>query len=205
MSTKNQQRVFCPGMIIVYVLTFFLLCLSLSAGEIKTQEKNTEEMASKVFDIIDRLMMNRAEGRPYSADPIALMEQELNAYIAQRIIIDKEEILKALELKFYSENKIEGRILINLKEQNLPSFLRPEMNLFFGGRLEIEEGLVRLKLTDLFLEGQRIQPMILDTIIAIGSRIQNMEVSSINDWYELPYGIINLRTEVGKVTFYFQD
>lgn len=164
-----------------------------------------EAAAGRVFAIIDRLIREQVERPSHIPDPIVLTEQELNAYIAQRIIIDKEEILKALEVRLLEDNTIEGRIFIDLKGQNIPSFLRPEMNLFFSGRLEIRKGLVRLKLTELFLEGQRIQPLLLDAVISIASRFQNQEVTSIEDWYELPYGIKNFITEKGRVTFTFRE
>lgn len=193
-----------PGRIFLFLTVsfFFVFFMGVQAP---AQEKTEAEDARKVFDIIDRLLREQSQAPSHPPGPVVLTERELNAYIAQRIIIDKEEMLKALQLKLFEDNRIEGRIFIELKGYNFPSFLRPEMNLYFGGRLEINEGLVRLNMTDLFLEGQRIQLQLLDAVIALGARIQNLEVTSIDDWYSLPYGIRNLKTEPGRVTFYFHE
>jgi putative component of toxin-antitoxin plasmid stabilization module len=45
--------------------------------------------------------------------------------------------------------------------------------------------------------------MVIDVIIEIASRIQNEEPSSMGDWYELPYGIKNIKIQQGKAVFYF--
>jgi hypothetical protein len=77
------------------------------------------------------------------------------------------------------------------------------MNLYFDGILEIEKGKVRLALKELFLEDQPIQPSVLDMIIYIGSKIQGEEPFSMSDWWELPYGIKDVKTEKGKAIFYY--
>ena len=77
------------------------------------------------------------------------------------------------------------------------------MNLFFAAKLKIQNDKVRLVEREMFLEGQRIHPMVIDIIIEIASRMQNEESSSMGDWYDLPYGIKNIRTQQGKAMFYF--
>jgi hypothetical protein len=77
------------------------------------------------------------------------------------------------------------------------------MTLYFGGKLEANDGLVRFILKDLFLEEQRIDPKVLDFIIAFAAKIGNYEVWSINDWWELPHGIKNVETETHKAVFFY--
>ena len=85
----------------------------------------------------------------------------------------------------------------------MPKLLRPEMNLYIDGTLEIEEGKVRLALKELFLEDQRIEPSVLDMVIYVGSMIQGEEPFSMSDWWDLPYGIKDIMTEKGRAIFYY--
>jgi hypothetical protein len=158
--------------------------------------------AQKVFQIIEDIQIAQMNGRMIT-ERIVLSESELNSYIAYRIETEKEEVMKELSLKLFEGNRIEGKILIDLRGQNLPKFLRPEMNLFFAAKLKILNDKVRLVDRKMFLEGQRIQPMVIDVIIEIASRMQNEEPSSMGDWYDLPYGIKNIKTQQGKAMFYF--
>jgi len=134
---------------------------------------------------------------------IVITEKELNSYIAYRIETEKEDIMKELRLKLFKKNKIEGKVLIDLRGQKIPEFIRPQMTLFFGGKLEVKKGKARLNIKDLFLEDQRVKPTILDLILNIASKINKTEVSSMDDWYELPYGIKDIKTSRHKATFYY--
>jgi hypothetical protein len=51
----------------------------------------------------------------------------------------------------------------------------------------------------LFLEEQRIQTALLDMIISVVSQFEKMEPVSIEDWYDLPYGIRKLETRTGEL------
>jgi len=145
----------------------------------------------------------QSRGDKDSLKKIVITEKELNSYIAYRIETENEEIMKELRLKLFKRNKIEGKVLIDLKGQKIPEFIRPQMTLFFGGKLEVKKGKARLNIKDLFLEDQRLKPTILDVILNIASKIKDMEVSSMNDWYDLPYGIKDIKTNRHKATFYY--
>ena len=168
------------------------------------QENYSREEALKVFGLIEKIQVEQFTS-PNSANlkNVSVTESELNSYIAYRIDVEKSEIMRELRLKLFKKNKIEGKIFIDLRGQDLPKLLKPEMNIYFDGTLEIEEGKVRLALKDLFLEDQRIQPTIMDMIIYIGSKIQGEEPFSMSDWWELPYGIKDIKTEKGRAVFYY--
>jgi hypothetical protein len=174
---------------------FFSICLA-GAAQYSIKE------AQKVFQIIEDIQIAQMNGRGIT-ERIVLSESELNSYIAYRIENEKEEVMKELRLRLFEGNRIEGKILIDLRGQNLPKFLRPEMNLFFAAKLKIMNDKVRLVDREIFLEGQRIHPMVIDVIIEIASRMQNEEPSSMGDWYDLPYGIKSIKTQKGKAIFYF--
>ena len=116
---------------------------------------------------------------------------------------EKEEIMKELHLKLFEENKIEGKMFIDLTGQEIPKVLQPQMTFYFAGKLQVEKAKVKLDIKKLFLEEQSIPVLVLDLIIYISSKIDGSEASSINDWYELPYGIKDLKTRPGKAIIFY--
>jgi hypothetical protein len=183
-------------------LRHILGILFLAAVCLGWQEYSLRE-AQKVLDIIDRIEREQLVKRADDIRSVDVTESEFNAYVAHRIRVEQEEVLKELRFKILADNRIEIRALVDLKGQDLPKYLRPEMVFYLGGTLEIQKGGVRMKLKDLFLGDQRIQPMVLDLVIFIASKIQNTEPAGIEDWYELPYGIKDIKTREGRATFYY--
>ncbi|MCJ7680324.1 MAG: hypothetical protein MUP70_06355 [Candidatus Aminicenantes bacterium] len=179
-------------------LVFFMLQPLLLA-----QVPYSLEKAQKVLKIIDTVLSEQQEGRIRTSKAV-VTEDELNAYIAYRIDVEREEVMKELQLKLFANNRLEGKVAIDLRGQNLPFSLKPKMALFFSADLEIKDSSVRIHMKEIFLEGQKIEAALLDLIISIGARLSNDTASRIGDWYYLPYGIKNLRTEQGKAVFYFQ-
>jgi hypothetical protein len=181
----------------VRILPFFLLLVVLSArAELGPQVK---EDARKVLEILDRIQVDQgpASGRPLRT--VVVSEQELNAYIAYRIETEREEIMKELRLKLLPENRVEGKIFIDLSGRRVPWFLKPQMNVYFAGTLETESSKVRVRFESLFLGEQRIQTALLDLIISAVSRVEKTEAVSIEDWYDLPYGIRKIETRAGEL------
>ncbi len=183
----------------VIVSFFLIIFFSISYG---IQEYSLPE-AMKVVEALEKIQNEQSAGNQTIFKKILITESELNSYIAYRIEKENEEVMKVLRLKLFKGNKVEGMTLINLRGQKIPKFLRPEMTLFFAAKLEVKEGKVKIHVEDLFLEGQRIQPVVLDAILMIAAKVDNTEFTSINDWYELPYGIKNIETERGKAILYY--
>lgn len=183
---------------IIFVLVLIVFSMFLYAY----QDYSLQE-AQKVLKALEKMNIEQFREDRGDLKKIVITESELNSYIAYRIETEKEEIMRELQVKLFDENRIEGMILIDLTGQKIPKFLSPRMTYYFRGKLEVKNEKVKLFIKDLFLEGQPIQPMVLDFIIYIASRIENTEVSSINDWYELPYGIKNIETQKGKAIFYY--
>ncbi len=187
---------------------FFLAFLTFfSIGFVQDSARSSAgysiQEALRVIKLIDKVQLEQLEKGINEVREVAVTESELNSYIAYRIDVEKEEIMRELALKLFDDNKVEGKIFIDLRGQNLPKILRPQMTFYMGGKLEVENGKVRLELKDLFLESQRIQPAILDLVIFIGSKIQGTESFSMSDWWDLPYGIKDMETRQGKAIFYY--
>jgi hypothetical protein len=163
---------------------------------------NVEE-ARKVLGLIDKVETESRQPWSGPLREIEVSESELNSYIAYRIEEDHEEIMKELRLKILPENKIEGKIHIDLRGQKIPSFVRPEMDVYFAADLLVEGRAVKVDMKRLFVGDQPIQPYILDLVIAISAALDKTQATSINDWYELPYGLKDVKTLKGKAVFYY--
>jgi hypothetical protein len=190
------------GRKVVYCVLVVLL--GAIASGFFAQDHYSKEDALKIFKLIDQIQMEQLKSSGMgNLKNVVVTESELNSYIAYRIEAEHSEIMRELRLKLFNKNRVEGKIFIDLKDQDVPGFMRPEMNLYFDGTLDVVEGKVRLVLKDLFLEDQRILVSVLDTIIYFGSIIEGEEPFSISDWWELPYGIKDIKTKKGRAIFYY--
>jgi hypothetical protein len=179
------------------ILVIFLSFLAYGA------QKYSQQEVDKVLKAIEKVERETAGQTKRPMKKISITESELNSYIAYRIEKKNEKFMKELRIKLFKKNKVEGMVLVDLKGERVPSFLRPQMSLYFGGKLEARDGLVKFILKDLFLEEQRIEPKVLDFIIAFAAKIENYEVWSINDWWELPHGLKDVETENHKAVFFY--
>ena len=179
-----------------------IILMVLGSISILAQEYSLDE-ARKVYALIDHVENSQGGSDRPDGRHVVTMESELNSYIAYRIETEKEDMMKALKFKMLEKNKIEGWLYFDLREQNLPKILRPEMNFYFRGVIETSRGAVRLNLDKLFLEGQEISPMLLDLVFGVVARLNKVESSSINDWYELPYGIQEIKVHEGRAEFFY--
>ena len=161
------------------------------------------EEAAKVLRAIDRIEAESPQPWSGPLREVLISEGELNSYIAHRIVSEREEIMKALRLKLFPDNKIEGQIHIDLRGQKAPSYIRPEMDIFFAADLIVANRAVKVDMKKLFVGKEPISPYILDVLIAISAALQKTEATSLNDWYELPYGIKDVKTHKGKAVFYY--
>jgi len=134
---------------------------------------------------------------------VTLSEAELNAFIAYSFETGGEDVTRELRLKLLDDNVLEGKIRVDLRGTELPRFLRPDMTFFFSGRLETRDGEGRLDLKQLFLEKQPIPVSTLDLVIFAASRISNTEATTLQDWYPLPYGVLEISISRGKAVFYY--
>lgn len=181
----------------IFFCLFFYVLTSYGSTEYSLKE------ALKVLSIIEKVQSEQNSLSKGKLRKVTVTESELNSYIAFRIETEKEEIMKQLNLHILVNNRIEGNILIDLRGQNIPGFLRPQMNIYFGGRIEVKDEKVRIDIKKLFIEDVPIQPEILNVIIMIASKIENSEPTSLYDWYDLPFGLKDIKTQNGKAIFYY--
>jgi hypothetical protein len=215
-----KKRLCC--LVLVFILTFILafivpiLTIGLSSLDFKhlndlpsfsgfaqESEDYSEAEALKVMSLIERVQLEQLEKGSGELRNVVVKESEFNSYIAYRIDVEKEEVMKELRLKFFDDNHVEGKVVVDLRGQNLPKILKPQMTFYVGGKLEVKDGHARLDLEELFLGAQRIQPAVLDLVIFLGSKITGEEAFAMSDWWVLPYGIKDVKTQKGMVIFYY--
>ena len=177
-------------------LSLFLASFS-GLAPLRAQPVNAD--AQRVLRIIEKIEKEGSPGPGAASRKEVVSETELNAYIAYRIASEKEEIMKELRLKLLPENRVEGKIFIDLSGRRIPVFLKPQMDVYFAGTLETEGSKARVRIESLFLGEQRIQPALLDLIIRAISKVEKTEPVSIEDWYDLPYGIRKMETRAEEL------
>lgn len=131
---------------------------------------------------------------------ITVSERELNAYIAFRIENEKEEMMKELRLKLLGDQKLEGKLVLDLRGAKISSLLPDRATFLLAAQLEAGDGKARIRLDKLFLEQQPIQPVVIDLILLFASRKDNAVPSSLNEWIDLPIGIRELRVDKERLT-----
>lgn len=175
-----------------------LLALLAAAAALRASDIDaaTRAKAERVFSALDA-MRNGAPGIPAGTSRrMTISEDDLNAYIACRIADENEPVLKDLRLKLLDGNAFEGLAAIDLGGTSAAGPFRGRMTLLFRVRVESASGRARLAFDDVFCEGQRIQPDLLDLLILVGSRLTGNEPFSLKDWFSLPEGV--RRLEVGR-------
>lgn len=192
------MRNFCPSPVLILscFLQLLVFCLPAEPGP------QASEDAQKVLETIDRIQKDQDPASERALRTVIVSERELNAYIAYRIETEQEEIMKELSLKLLPENRVEGKIFIDLSGRKIPFFIKRQMDIYFAGILETEETKVpkaRIRAESLFLGEQRIPPALLDMIIRTIAKIENAEPMNLEDWYDLPYGIRKLETQLGEL------
>jgi hypothetical protein len=168
-------------------------------GEISASQKLE---ALKIIQFLDRVQAESAMRNPKetgAAKTAAFTEHEFNSYIAYRIETEKEQVMKELELKLFARNRVEGRAFLDLRGSNLPSFFKPQMTIYFESTLITGDGKARLDFRQLFIDGEKVVLPVLDLILHLASKLGKSDIGSLSDWYELPPGIKDLRTDQGRL------
>ena len=134
----------------------------------------------------DRGGINAADPDPYPRVPAAarpapgsrsltFTEAEFNAYLACRLADENEAYVKAAEFKLLADDRVEGRITIDLGKPQAAGVLPQQQDLLFAAGFETRDGMIRINMDKLFLGTQPISPAFVDIIIGVVSRLQGVE------------------------------
>ncbi len=183
----------------VLTLATLLFALPGVAAEVRP------EVRARAAGILDALKKIEAERNWPAAVPrnLTFTEAEFNAYVVCRLDAESEPFVKAAEFKLLADDHIEGRITIDLGDQQTSGLLPKRQDLLFSARVETRDGKIKVSMDKLFLGTQPIAPAVVDVIIGILSRLQGVEPTSLEDWYDLPPGVLRLESRPGQVVVYY--
>lgn len=198
---RNGKRMMLAQASVVFKSAWVFLLLALTGWSGAQVSDGSEEDVRRVLDGIRRIQTSRPLSDGEDLREFTVSERELNAFIAHTL--QYEKVTRELQLKLFEDNRIEGKIKVDLRGADLPGFLRPEMIFYFSGRLETRPGQGRLDLDRIFLDQQPIPAATLDLVIYVAAKINRTTPTTLKDWYPLPYGVIDIRTRKGRASFYF--
>lgn len=159
-----------------------------------TEEKNV----IRVKKIIEKIKYNK---NLHQIQKVTINENEVNSYLNYRIKKENIKRLEEIKIKILNKNIIEGKAVINFdKEYKSYSSV---FNIYFRGRIMVKGKYVKFDFEKLFFEEQVIPVNFLEFIVNYLSKLEGYEPLSIFNWYELPYGIKNIKTDKGKIIIYY--
>jgi len=172
------------------------------AAQVKNESNSASDHTLKIISFLDRVARLRERTGRSQGKLAEFDEKEANAYF-KYLFAEQVPAARTIELKLFPQDKVEGRLLLDLRSYNLPSYFKDEVNLYFSARLECSEHKVRLLFNSLYLENQRIRPELVDYLVDLVTSSQGLESGHLEDWYELPPGVDKLSTGQGKLIVYY--
>ncbi len=170
----------------------------LLGGELSPEVRARAEKVAAALRTIEA-GQGRADAGPRS---VTFTEAEFNAWIAYRLEEENETAVRSAEMKLLADDRVEGRIVLDLGKGQGGGLLSPRQDLFFSARFETREGRIKIDMDSLFLGTQKMSPAVIDVVIAVVARLQGAEPTSLRDWYDLPPGVLKLATEPGRLVVF---
>lgn len=130
-------------------------------------------------------------------------EAELNDYIASRLAKENRSTLYTVTVTLRDKNQIGGKLRFDAKRLNLDVLLGDHLDFDFNGTVYTRNGTARLDLNALTLNGQAVNPQVLDFVLHTAALACGEEPGGIGDWYDLPTGIKDLSTSTAKVVLHY--
>jgi hypothetical protein len=164
--------------------------------------------AAGLFAALDKIgdeyirdrMAKPGDGRPAPGSRrLVFSEAELNAYAACRLEDEREPYVKQIVIKLLADDRIEGRVAIDLGKPQASGLVAQKQDLLFAAKVESKDGRVRIDMDALYIGTQAISPAFVDVIIGVVSKLQGYEPTSLKDWYDLPRGVLRLESRPGQV------
>jgi hypothetical protein len=130
---------------------------------------------------------------------LTFSEAELNAYIACRLEDQNELYVKAVVLKLLADDRVEGRVSIDLGKPQASGLVPQKQDLLFAAKAETRDGRIRIAMDALYLGTEPVSPAFVDVIIRVVATLQGYPPTSLKDWYDLPRGVLRLESRPGQV------
>lgn len=183
---------------LIFLITF-LGFFMIQEAKALTFDQNNGLKISNFLEEVSRI--SQKTGKP-QGKVAEFSQDDFNAFF-QNFLVGQIPAVKSVELKLLPENKLEGHLVLNLKDFQLPQYFKEEINIYFGATIVSRDRKVQLLFKDLYLETQKIEPQVLDFLIDSIAKTQNLEPHHLSDWYDLPGGVEKISTVQGKIRIYY--
>jgi hypothetical protein len=130
-------------------------------------------------------------------------EKELNAYIAYRLRQEKSPLINSLKVALLDQNHVQGAMGMDAERLNLSLLVGPNLDFDFQGIAHSKEGAARLELARITLQGQPLEPQMLDLILNAVSAYSGEKIGRPDDWYQMPKGIKRFTVQQSKMILYY--
>lgn len=182
--------------VLPYWRSLIVLCalVFLFAG-IDQKTKN----ALKVQHILKTI--ERHQPRPNQKELTAEVTQtELNDYIAFRLAREKNTAVRRLNVILLENNFVSGTARLDAKSIGLGVLFGDVLNIDFMGAVQSRDGSARMHWRTLKLNGQSVNPDMLDTVVQAAAQYNGAKTRSIQDWYEMPKGVKRINVQKNRAT-----
>lgn len=178
-------------------VSWVLICLTLLLAASLDQATKDALKVQHVLKTIEK----HAPGDKGSAD---VSEQEFNAYIGYRLKQEDDTLVRRLAVQMLGEDRIRGDLQLDAGRLNLGMVLNNAPVFEFVGVVVTREGVFRLDLEALSLNGRAVQPVVLEMVLKAASMYYGRDIGGLDDWYDLPKGVDRVRVDKGKAVLFYR-
>ncbi len=186
----------------IAVVVLFMQVAFLQAYQSAGVPKNVDVGSTRVERLLEDIAKSSGSASGKERSEI-VPESELNAYIARQIVESGEKYIVSLRLKLTGRDKVEGRLVLDLRTLSLPSGLVSGAEVLFGASFESGNGWISIKMEKVFIGGQPVAPQVIDSVIAIASRASGYKPVRLGDRHKLPTGVKRLSAGREKLYLYY--
>ncbi len=187
---------------IIYIAVMFMLTVPARSYQAGITGDKGGPGPSRVENLLTDI--EKAPRAASGAERSATVTQaELNSYIVRQIAESGDRTLTSLQLKLLPGDKIEGRIVLDLRNLQIPAGLATGAEVLFSASFESRDGGIWITMQKVFLGGQPVSPQLIDTVIEIASRAAGYKPVKLGDRHKLPTGVKRLSTRREMLNLYY--
>ncbi|MEW6457382.1 MAG: hypothetical protein AB1410_11790 [Acidobacteriota bacterium] len=166
----------------------------------------SEEAAERAAKHIERIKRGEKRLFKFFLKKEYFTEEEINSYIYYRMKERTPSEIKEVRIFFGTNGVLAGFSKIDLTDstiKNLPEFFKGEFPVAFEGKILSEEGKIKLKINKLMISNVLVSPLLVNQLTDFFSKGRRDNYKSINEWFDLPYGIKRVLIKDKKLIVFY--
>jgi len=137
------------------------------------------------------------------AQTAVVSQTELNDYIEFRLAREKDIAISDIDVTLLDRNHVGGIARLDSKSMGLELLFGDKLIIDFKGLVESRMGSARMNWHKVRLNGQSVNPEMLDKLIQTAAHYNGTRARSIRDWYEMPKGIKRVVVQNRRATLHY--